>query len=277
MHQLTLFLKTLWQRFFSDLCLMRAASLTFTTLLSIVPLVIFVFYMLSFFPALQHAGKEMEYFILRNFVANSAAVVMQQLQSFVTNIKAVSLANLVALIVIAMLMIFSMVDAINGVWHVKMNKESALSFFFYLITLFVAPIFFAILLLISSYLTSLPFLSQLVEIDVVRKPLVSLFPFSIEWIVFTLFHLLIPSCRVYFRYAVMAGFVTAVLFELAKWGFVQYIHYFPTYQWVYGALAAIPLFFVWIYLSWLILIVGALICQLLQTRDYLKFQTLTKD
>lgn len=269
MHQFTLFLKTLWQRFFSDLCLMRAASLTFTTLLSIVPLVIFVFHILSFFPSLQHAGKEMEYFIVRNFVANSAVVVMQQLQNFVTNIKAVSVANLVALIVIVMLMIFNMVDAINGVWHVKMNRGSALSFFFYLITLFVAPIFFAILLLISSYLTSLPLLSHLVEIDVLRKPILSLFPFFIEWIVFFLFHFLIPSCRVYCRYALIAGFVTAVLFELAKWGFVQYIHYFPTYQWVYGALAAIPLFFVWIYVSWLMLIVGALICQLLQTRDYL--------
>lgn len=263
------FLKILFIRFFVDLCPMRAASLTFTTLLSIVPLVIFAFYVLSFFPLLENSGKQVEQFVLHNFVASSATTIMQQLQDFVTHMRVVSWTNVCALILFAMLLIFNIVDAVNGVWHVKMHRESAFSFVLYLIILIIAPIVFAILLLLSSYLTSLPLLSRFVEIDIVRKPFISISPFLIEWAVFSLFHWLIPSCRVHFKAAWIAGLITTFLFEIAKWAFVLYFHYFSTYQLVYGALATIPIFFIWIYVSWMIVILGALVCNLLQTKAYL--------
>ncbi|OGT42468.1 MAG: hypothetical protein A3F13_02010 [Gammaproteobacteria bacterium RIFCSPHIGHO2_12_FULL_40_19] len=269
MTKLGRFLKILCIRFMSDLCPMRAASLTFTTLLSVVPLLMFVFYVLSFFPLLHNPGKALETFILNHFVASSAIEIMHQLQSFVINLQAMSWRNIATLLFIAMLMIFNMVDAVNGIWHVTFHRNSVLSFIFYFITLCIAPIFFTILLLISSYLTSLPLLSHVVEIDIVRQFFLFLSPVLIEWAVFSLFHWVMPSCRVYFRYAVIAGLITMILFEIAKWGFVQYLHFFPTYQWVYGALASIPIFFIWIYVSWLILILGALICNLLQTKVYL--------
>lgn len=259
------FSKTLFIRFFADLCPMRAASLTFATLLSIVPLVIFIFYILSFFPALHLAGKQIEQFILHNFVASSANVISQELQNFVTQAHVLSWTTIASLIFFALLLLFNIVDAINGVWHVRFHRDSFFSFTLYLIILIVAPIVFTVLLLVSSYLTTLPLLSHFVEIDIVRKPFVSISPFLIEWIVFSLFHWMIPSCRVVFRYAYISGFITAILFEAAKWGFVLYFHYFSTYQLVYGTLAAIPIFFIWVYVSWMIIILGALICQLLQT------------
>jgi membrane protein len=260
------FLKTLTLRFFSDQCPMRAASLTFTTLLSIVPLVIFIFYILSFFPALHSAGKQIEQFIVHNFVASSATVISQQLQDFVNQAHILSWTTIISLVFFAVLLIFNIVSAVNGVWHVTFHRDSLISFTVYLIALIIAPVIFAILLLFSSYLSSLPLLSHVVEIDVVRKPFLSISPFLIEWIVFSLFHWMIPSCRVFFRFAVISGLITAVLFEIAKWGFVLYFHYFSTYQLVYGALAAIPIFFIWIYVSWMIIMVGVLICQLLQTK-----------
>ncbi len=266
MQKLGRFLKTLTIRFFADQGPMRAASLTFTTLLSIVPLVIFTFYILSFFPVLQHPSKEIENFILHHFVASSATAIMEELQSFVTNMHVISWGNVIALVSIAIIMLFNIISAVNGVWHVKMHRDSAISFTLYLITLIILPIIFAILLLISSYITSLPFLSQVVEIDIVRKPFISLSPFLIEWVVFSCFHWMMPSCRVYLRYAVIAGLITTILFEVAKWGFVLYFHYFSTYQFIYGALAIIPIFFLWIYISWLILILGALVCHLLQIK-----------
>jgi|SRR3990167_175811 len=267
MPKLFRFLKILTSRFFADLCPMRAASLTFTTLLSIVPLVIFAFYILSFFPMLQTAGKETEQFILNNFVASSADIISKQLHHFVMQAHVLSWTTIASLIFFALLLIYTVVDAINGVWHVTFHRDSFFSLFIYLIILTIAPIVFAILLLFSSYLTTLPLLSHFLEINIVRKPVVSVSPFLIEWLVFTLFHWLIPSCRVIFRYAFIAGLITAVLFEMAKWGFVLYFHYFSTYQLVYGALAAIPIFFIWIYVSWLIIILGALICQLLQVKN----------
>lgn len=267
MKKLFSFLKTLITRFFSDLCPMRAASLTFTTLLSIVPLVIFAFYLLSFFPTLQTAGQQIEQFILHHFLASSANVILQQFNNFVIHAHVLSWTTIVSLIFFALLLIFNITDAVNGVWHVTFHRDSFFSLIVYGLVLCILPIFFALLLLLSSYLTSLPLLSHFVEIDVIRKPIIVLSPFLIEWVVFSLFHWMMPSCRVHFRYALTAGWVTAILFEIAKWGFVLYFHYFSTYQLVYGALASIPIFFIWIYLSWIILILGALICQLLQDNN----------
>lgn len=246
---------------------MRAASLTFTTLLSIVPLVIFIFYILSFFPALQTAGKEIEQFIVNHFVASSANTISQELQNFVAQAHILSWTTVASLIFFALLLILNIVTTVNGVWHVSFHRDSFFSFAIYTLVLIVGPIIFAVLLLVSSYFTSLPLLSHIVEIEVVRRPFISVAPFLIEWTVFALFHWMLPSCRVYFRYAFFAGFITAILFEIAKWGFVLYFHYFSTYQLVYGALASIPIFFIWIYITWLVVIFGVVICYSLQNGD----------
>lgn len=265
MQKLFRFLKLLVVQFFADLCPMRAASLTFTTLLSIVPLVILTFYVVSFFPRFTNAGNQIEQFILTNFVASSAATISTELQNFVTQVHTFSWTNVVSLIFFELIMIYNIVATVNGVWHTTMKKHVALSFFIYLFFILVGPIVFSFLLFLSSYLTSLPLLSHFVQIDFVRKPFISISPFLIEWITFALFQWVMPSCRVYFRYAVIAGFITMILFEITKWGFVWYFHYFSTYELIYGALATIPIFFMWIYVSWLIIILGTLICQLLQT------------
>lgn len=225
---------------------------------------IFIFYLLSFFPALQNAGKIIEQFILQHFIASSANVIAQQLQSFMVNVHVMSWINVLALASVALLLIFNMVDAVNGVWHVKMTGYSALSLIIYFLVMLIAPILFTLLLLISSYVGSLPLLLHVANITFVKRAVLFLLPMLIEWITFMLFHWVMPSCHVRFRCALIAGLITMILFEVAKWGFVQYLHYFPTYQMIYGALATIPIFFLWVFLTWMIVILGALICNLLQ-------------
>lgn len=260
------FLRELIVRFFEDLIPTRAASLAFTTLLSIVPLFIFIFYLLTFFPALTNASQELERIIFTHFVASSATQILNHLHEFVANVHHLSWINIMALGFIALLLIYNVVGAINGVWRVQMTGFSAIAMFVYWVVLGILPIFFAFLLLLSSYLVSLPFLLKITQFSALQKMFIVLFPFLVEWIAFSLFHYLTPSCKVLWRFAVIAGLVTTIAFDLAKWGFVQYIHYFPTYQLFYGALAVIPIFFVWVFLVWMIMITGALICHLLQKK-----------
>ena len=120
----------LYHRFFEDHCPGRAAALAYTTLLSIVPLMLFSFYILSYFPILQGTGKQFESFILTNFVASSATVIEKQLQVFLTHIQVLSWVNIIFLGVISVLLIYNMVCAVNDVWHVKMERHLALSFVF---------------------------------------------------------------------------------------------------------------------------------------------------
>ncbi|EKD45158.1 MAG: hypothetical protein ACD_70C00043G0001 [uncultured bacterium] len=261
------FFITLVKRFADDQCAANAASLAYTTLLSIVPLLLFVFYVLSFFPQLQHADQPLEQFILNHFVASSANVISSALQSFLANMGVLSWTNVISLAAISLVLIFNIVSAINTVWHVQVQKYWALSFIVYCIFVLIAPILLAILLMITSYVTSLPMLATVLHIDLVKKPLFYFLPMITEWVAFSFFHWVMPSTHVQVRFALIAGLLTTILFELAKFGFVQYLHYFPTYQMLYGALATIPIFLVWIYLSWLIVILGALVCNLLQMQN----------
>ncbi|MDP1573571.1 MAG: YihY family inner membrane protein [Coxiellaceae bacterium] len=264
MQKINSFFRVFIRRFFEDLVAVRAASLAFTTLLSIVPLFIFIFYLLSFFPTLTAAGNQLEKLIVTHFVANSAHAILDQLRAFLANVQHLSWLNMVALAFTSWLLIFNMVDAVNGVWHVKMTKFSALALIFYWIVLSVLPIIFALLLLASSYLMSLPIVSIVEKTSFVQALLLIVLPLLLEWLTFSLFHFLMPSCVVQWRYAAIAGLTTTIAFELAKSGFVQYLRYFPTYQLVYGALASIPIFFIWVFLTWLIIIASALLCDLLQ-------------
>lgn len=260
------FFTCLYDRFLDRSCTSKAANLAYTTLLTIVPFMLVTFYVLSFFPSLQNAGKQIEGFILNNFVASSASLIQKELQIFLRYSVALSWASILSLGLVSVLLIYNMVAAVNDIWEVKFHWSFALSSLFYFFLLLISPIIFGVLLLFSSYLSSLPVLYHLVQIDIVRKPFMSIFPFFIEWMTFSVFNWLMPSCRVKIVYACMSGLLTTILFELAKLGFVKYLHVFPTYRLIYGALATIPIFLVWLYVSWLLILFGTLVCHLLQTK-----------
>lgn len=257
------FLKALYDQFFIVHCPARAASLAYTTLLSMVPLMLLSFYILSYFPFLMGTGKQLEKFVLENFVASSASVIEKHLAVFTQHVHVLSWTNIIALLVISALLIFNMVSAVNHVWRVQLRHTYAFSFLVYVAFLLLSPIVFGLVLLMSSYLTSVPMLYEVSKIAYIRPSVFFLFPIIMEWAGFTLFNWIVPSCHVQFKYACFSGLVTTGLFEFAKLGFVQYLHYFPTYRLIYGALAIIPIFLVWIYVSWLVILLGVLICYLL--------------
>jgi membrane protein len=254
------FLMYTFHSFFEHDCANRAAALAYTTLLSIVPLVMVTFWILSWFPALAGTGEILQDFIVKNFVAHSAQVVSEQLNHFLERTKVLSWSSLFALAIVAILMIYDMVGAFNSIWKIKMKRHLALSFSFYSMVLLLAPIFFGIFMVFTSYLATLPFVAGIIFLE---KPISHLLPYGVAFLVFTFLNWVLPHCTVPFRYAVLAGFITTVLFETVKYFFGLYMSYFPTYQLIYGTLATIPIFLLWIYVSWVIILLGALICQIM--------------
>ena len=97
----------------------------------------------------------------------------------------------------------------------------------------------------------------------IEKPIILALPYGVSWATFIGFNWLIPNARVPFRSAFWAGTLTAVLFELAKIGFAAYVSHVSYYHVLYGALSVIPLFLIWLYVSWLIILGGAIFCCLL--------------
>jgi membrane protein len=116
--------------------------------------------------------------------------------------------------------------------------------------------------LVTSYLVSLPILTEAASSGVGRR-LLGLTPVAASALAFTMMYLVVPNRRVRLGHALIGGVFAAILFELAKHGFGLYITQFPTYQAIYGALATIPIFLVWLYLSWIMVLLGAEVTQCL--------------
>lgn len=262
--------RTVWQiismlyhRFFEDHCPSRAAALAYTTLLSLVPLMMVCFYILSWIPIFKGIGPMIQKFIVSNFVADSATIISQYLNDFIQHLRDLSMTNIGFLGVISILMIYNMVSAFNDIWHVRMETHFAIAFGIYLLVLLFAPLLFGLLLVVLSYFSSMKFIAGMPIADVVKKPFLMFLPYLFEFLVFSFFNWVLPSTRVRIAYAAIAGLITMILFELAKQGFGLYLHFVPTYRLIYGALSTIPVFLVWIYVSWLIILFGALTCNMM--------------
>lgn len=98
-----------------------------------------------------------------------------------------------------------------------------------------------------------------------QKRLLSLLPFLTTTIALTLLYLLVPNCYVAPRHALIGGASAAILFETVKYGFGYYVKTVPTYEAIYGALAVLPIFLIWIYVSWVVVLLGAQLTYSLST------------
>lgn len=255
------------QRFSEDGCSYRSASLAYTTLLAIVPLGIISFGILSLFPYFKGVGKQIEQFVLANFVAESAAAVTKQFTFFMSNVHRLSVINVLFLAIVALMLMYNINRAFNAIWHAEKHFHFTLSFIVYSLVLLFSPIIVASFALLEPFIAQIPYIAA---------PLFFLIPPVLIFSIFTVMNWVLPSCRVRLLHAAIGGFISTVLFELAKYGFKVYLTHFPTYRLVYGALAAIPIFLIWLYVSWLTILLGALVANIMATGipgKYLKCET----
>ena len=247
------------QRLIMEGCTYRAASLAYTTLLSIVPIMIVMGTIVSFFPVFKGEAEQIQKIILQNFVAESANVISEYLNNFAKHISKLSIVNILFLIAIGILLIHNVNSAFTAIWKAKQPFWFSVRLLIYLIVLLLSPIFLASTLFFSTLLIKLPLVAELLDKTGIKKILFLSLPYFLIFSTFTLFNWILPSCKVGFLPAVIGGFVSALLFEIAKYVFVLYLITVPTYHLLYGALATIPIFLVWLYVSWVIVLLGAII------------------
>ncbi len=247
----------IWRRFTQDGCSYRAAALTFTSLLSLVPLMAVSFAIITAFPVFQAFEKRVQDFIFSNFVPASGQAVQHQLQLFASQASNLSGVGMLFLVITAVLVMFTIEQAFNAIWHVPTRRKGTSAFLLYWAVLTLAPILMGISLAVSSYLISLPLVTGTAQSLGLLEPMLALVPFLASWVTFTFLYVAVPNCYVPIRHGLGGAFIAAILFEVAKKGFAFYVTHFPTYKLLYGALATIPIFLVWLYVSWLIILFGA--------------------
>lgn len=238
--------------FIQDDCTYIASALAFTTLLAIVPLMSVGLAVFSSFPTFQGFNEPLQNFIFENFVPTTGKIVQGYLQQFTSQVSKLSVLGIAFLIITALLVLFTIERAMNKIWRVGSPRHGVPAFLLYWAILSLTPIMLGLSLAASSYLFSIPLLAHPAPSFLLHWT-----PFLLSLVGFTFLYMVVPNCPVRFHHAFWGGLFAAISFEIAKQAFAYYLIRYNTYELLYGAFAAVPIFFIWIYWVWIITLLGA--------------------
>ncbi len=252
-------LRTLRARFRDDRLGLTASSLTFTTLISLVPLLTVMLAVFSAFPMFASFQDALQKYFLQTLVPpDIASQVLRALNTFAAKAKGVGSAGLVLLFLAALTLMLTIDRTLNAIWRVRTPRPIAQRVLVYWAAATLGPLVLGVSLSLTSYALSAS--QGLVR---VLPGGVSLLLGALEFLLLAaalagLFHY-VPNTHVRGRHALAGGAFSAVGFELAKRLLGWYLQTVPTYSVVYGAFATAPIFLIWIYLAWVIVLLGAVV------------------
>jgi membrane protein len=249
------FLRHLQHRIVEDNCLQSAAALTYLSLFALVPLMTVAYAMLSAVPAFANAGEEVQHFLFTHFVPSTGQEIQNYLLKFSNEARQLTGIGVIFLVVTAYGMLSHIERTLNGIWRVPNRRNGVRSFLLYWGILSLGPLFIGLAIGISTYLLSLRVLADGSDILGLKTLLLAIAPMLLTSAAFTLTYIAVPNSRVPLRDAVIGGIAAGIGFEIAKQFFA--IAVASGYQRVYGTFAILPLFLVWIYTSWVIVLAGA--------------------
>ena len=251
------FLKLLRRQFVEDGCPSAAAALTYTTLFAIVPIMTVMFAVIASIPALNERGMVIQKWAFEYFVPSAGNQILGYLATFTQQATNLTGPGVVMLVVTSVLMLRTIEQALNRIWRLPHARKGMVSMMTYWAVLSLGPLLLGAGMGISSYLTSVSLISDTVAYFGGIRAWLSVLPFFFTFAMLALLYIVVPNTSVPIRQGLLGAAVAALLFELAKAAFAQFIKHAPNYQVVYGAFAAVPLFLLWIYISWILVLLGA--------------------
>lgn len=249
------------RRFREDRCTRVAAALSFTTLLALVPLTAVTFAVFSTLPVFKPWLQAVQEFLYGNFVPAAGEVVSRYLQRFAANAGKLTFWGMLFLAIAAMMMLATIEQTFNDIWHVTQRRRRWHRFLAYGALMVLGPILVGLSLSLTSYFMSL--FGNHSTLGGFRAFLLGMLAVALEYAAFVLLYRIVPNYSVKWRHALIGALVAVVLFEITKRGFGHFIVSFSNYRKIYGALAALPVFLVWIFLSWTIALLGAIVTAVL--------------
>jgi len=251
------FVPYVFQQFFAGRTMQSASSLAYTTLLSLVPLIAVMFSFFSNMPVFKDISEIIQEFVFNNFVPSFGQTIRDYLINFSIKASKLTTTGIIVLVIIALMLMATINKALDNIWHINKQRHLIARFLVYWAILTLGPVLIGVGLYSTSYLLALPLIENVDTVINIKSRLLALMPFFTTSIAFTLLYVLVPNTHVNRRHAIAGGVTAAILFELAKYTFGLYVKAVPTYTVIYGAIAVIPMFLIWIYVSWLIVLLGA--------------------
>lgn len=246
------------RRFNEDRCMQIASSLTFTSLLALVPLVTIALTVISAFPRFGGLTTALQQFVLDNLMPASADVIVTYTQQFTANAAKLTAVGIAFLVVTSIMMLLTIDRAFNDIWRVRRTRPIVQRVLVYWTLITVGPVLIGGSLSLTSWLVGQA-VGLVGGLPGASVALLSVVPIALTSLALSLLYLAMPNRRISARDAALGGLLGGLVFEGVKRAFTLYVAQFGTYKLVYGAFAVVPLFLLWIYVSWLVVILGAVV------------------
>jgi membrane protein len=240
----------------SERITVSAGHLAYVSLLSLVPVIMVFFMIMSAFPAFAEVREQLESFIFTNFVPTAGDVVQDYMADFVSNASGMGAVSIASLLVVALLLISNIDKTFNHIWRTKVERPLIFTFAIYWMVITLGPFLIGSSIVVSSYLAGLATFAEEYTPGL-GTFFLKLIPSFAATGAFLILYMIVPNRPVRAKYALCGAVLATVLFELSKKGFALYVTSFPSYQVIYGAIAVVPILFVWVYLSWIVVLLGA--------------------
>lgn len=247
--------RSLWQRFTTDRLSLIASSLTFTTIMAIVPLLTVALAIFSTNPLFADLQKVLQKWLIDSLVPDAIArQVLGSITQFTAKAGRLGFAGFTLLLISTLALIFTIDHTLNNIWRVKARRAVWRRLVVYSALLALGPL----LLAASLWLTTMAVMwsQQLLGVSAVRVFYSSL-EFVLVWVGLSALYRYVPNANVQLKHALAGGLIATTALEIGKKLLTLYLLKMPAYNMIYGAFAIVPVLLIWIYVAWLIVLIGA--------------------
>jgi len=250
-------------RFYEERALQTAGSLTYTTLLALVPLFTVALAVATAFPVFDETMGALQEFVLENFLPDARGIdtIADQITSFTKNAGRLTAIGMGVFIVTAVMLMTTIDVSLNRLFRVQRQRPLLQQVLMYWAVLTLGPVLIGGSLSMTSFAVGASF--GWLRLSIVADIVLGILPFVFTCLALTLLYGVVPYRAVKVRDALIGALLAGVAFEFAKRGFAIYLARFPTYTLIYGAFATIPIFLVWLYMSWVVVLAGATLTAML--------------
>ncbi|NKB43722.1 MAG: YihY family inner membrane protein [Alphaproteobacteria bacterium] len=240
-----------------------AASLSYTSTLALVPALALTLAILAAFPAFSGLRDSVLDLILTNFIPDTGMRMNEAIESFISAAGRLTTIGIVGLIVTSVLLLLTIEGAFNRIFRVARPRPIMARLVVFWTVITVSPLLVGLSFSLSGYFLTIRTLLGGAEPGPVSVLLGAAMPTILSAAAFALIYMAVPNRRVRIGDAFLGGLIAALLFALLRYGFTSFVAGMPTYQAIYGAVAALPVFLVWLFLSWNVILAGAVMTAVL--------------
>lgn len=236
-----------------------AASLSYSTSLAVVPALALVFAMLAAFPQFDDLRTQAQDFVVGNLVPDTGLRISETLNGFIAATGQLTAFGAIGLVVTAILLLLTIEAAFNHIFRVLRPRPLLLRLLVLWTVITIGPLLLGLSFSLSGYFSFAETLSDESKASTLGVLLGLITPALLTWVALTFIYTVVPNRRVLLRDALVGAGLAAVLFAVLRYGFAQVVVGMTSYQAIYGAVAAVPIFLIWVFLIWIVVLAGAVI------------------